>query len=151
MPNTDQLNIEQYKLFVQMADQVSERRLKTNQFYIGIISGILASLAFILHDEKLAQFGRYQNIVILAVVVLGLTLNIIWFINIKSFRILNSGKFEIIHQMELSLPLKPYTDEWKIIKENPTKVEYLQLTRIEQILPFVMALPFLILGLLIII
>ena len=37
--------IEEYKLFVQMADNVSARRSQANQFYISVLSILLAAVA----------------------------------------------------------------------------------------------------------
>lgn len=132
-----------------MADRVSERRLKTNQFYIGIISGLLGVLAFNFGDSSLDLLAHKQNSIILTIAILGLVLNLIWFINIRSFRKLNSGKFMVIHEMEALLPFQPYDREWDIIKRGEKKKNYFQLSRIEQYLPVVLSVPFLILLLLV--
>ena len=145
MREDQQTILEQYKLFVEMADRVSERRLKTNQFYIGLISGLLVVLAFVLSKDNFSNLKGYHNTVMLLVGVLGLLLNLIWLINIRSFRKLNSGKFKVIHEMEAKLPFQPYDREWEIIKLGEKKDNYFQLTRIEQILPLVLSLPFLVL------
>lgn len=140
--------LEQYKLFVEMADRVSERRLKTNQFYIGIISGLLGVLAFILQGTSIELLTKHKDSSIMVIASLGLALNLIWFINIRSFRKLNSGKFKVIHEMETLLPFQPYEREWDIIKRGDKKDDYFQLSRIEQYLPITLALPFCILLLL---
>ncbi|MCE7995105.1 MAG: hypothetical protein HEP71_24210 [Roseivirga sp.] len=137
--------LEQYQLFVEMADRVSERRLKTNQFYIGIISGLLGVLAFSFGNSNLDILADSQNSIILTIAILGLVLNVIWFINIRSFRKLNSGKFMVIHEMEALLPFQPYDREWDIIKRGEKKNNYFQLSRIEQYLPIVLSVPFIVL------
>jgi hypothetical protein len=142
--DSDQV-LEQYKLFVEMADRVSERRLKTNQFYIGIISGLLGVITFILQGTSIEFLTEHKGSALLIVGVLGLSLNLIWFINIRSFRQLNTGKFKVIHEMEALLPFQPYDREWDIIKRGEKKDDYFQLSRIEQYLPLVLAIPFLIL------
>jgi hypothetical protein len=48
--------LEEYKLYVQMADNVSARRAQANQFYISVLSALLAVVAF---AGKL--FGSGQN------------------------------------------------------------------------------------------
>ncbi len=40
-----QILFEQYKLYVQMADNISERRNQTNRFYITLLSGLFTVLA----------------------------------------------------------------------------------------------------------
>lgn len=141
--------LEQYKLFVGMADQVSERRLKTNQFYVGVISGLLAVLAFVYKKDNFNNLQSYHEAIVIAVTVLGLSLNCLWFINIRSFRKLNSGKFEVIHQMESLLPFQPFDLEWEIIKKGERQNRYFQLSRLEQFLPLILSIPFLVLILLI--
>lgn len=146
--NSDQI-LEQYKMFVEMADRVSERRLKTNQFYIGIISGLLGILAFVFGENNFDIIAQNQNSVMLVVTILGLILNLLWFINIRSFRKLNSGKFMVIHEMEALLPFQPYDREWDIIKRGEKRNNYFQLSKIEQYLPMALTIPFLILLILI--
>lgn len=133
--------LEQYKLYVAMADNVSARRTQANAFYITVLSGLLAvlSLAF----EKIPSEG--QNFAILSVAVLGIILCYIWFVNIRSYRQLNSGKFAVIHEMELQLPYPCYDREWEILGEGKQAGKYLQLTRIEQYIPLLLAIPYLLL------
>lgn len=142
MEPDSQTILEQYKMFVEMADRVSERRLKTNQFYISIISGLLGILALMFQDTGLEVLSKNKDSVLLIVIILGLSLNLIWFINIRSFRQLNSGKFKVIHEMESLLPFQPYDREWDIIKRGEKKDDYLQLSRIEQYLPMALSVPY---------
>lgn len=37
---------EQYKIFIEMADRISERRGKANQFYIAALTGLIAIMSF---------------------------------------------------------------------------------------------------------
>ena len=39
--------LEEYKIYIEMADRVSSRRIQTNGFFITIFSGLLAVIAFI--------------------------------------------------------------------------------------------------------
>lgn len=139
------LLLEQYKLYVEMADRVSDRRLKTNQFYVTLISGLLVVLGFLFYKDKSSVFIELQVITALSVVLLGLVLNTLWTLNIRSYRQLNSGKFKVIHEMEGMLPFKTYAREWEIIREGQKKDKYFQLTRVEKYLPLVLSLPYLLL------
>src|ERR1700730_14642081 len=89
--------LEQYKLYVEMADRVSARRADTNKFYISLLTALLALLSIVIERNALP---RFQNAIILVVAVLGLVLCYVWIINIRSYRQLNSGKFKVIHEME---------------------------------------------------
>ena len=134
--------LEQYKLYVEMADRVGTRRAQTNRFYISLLSGLLAVLSIVVGRNI---FSDFQAIVFAVVALLGLALCILWNINIRSYRNLNSGKFKIIHYMEQSLPFPCYDKEWEILKEEKEGKTYLQLTRVEQYVPIILAIPYMLL------
>ena len=134
--------LEQYKLYVEMADRVSDRRERTNRFYISLLSVLLALLSIVFGRNILDEF---QTVVFLTIGVLGLGLCVLWNINIRSYRQLNSGKFKVIHEMEQNLPFSCYDREWKILGEGKEAKTYLQLTRVEQYVPVILAVPYLLL------
>ena len=134
--------LEQYKLYVEMADRVSTRRAQTNRFYISLLSGLLALLSIVGGRNR---FSDFQTIAFMAVAILGLALCVLWNVNIRSYRQLNSGKFKVIHEMEQHLPFPCYDKEWEILGEGKESKAYLQLTRVEQYVPFVLAVPYLLL------
>ena len=72
--NEQEIILEQYKLYVEMADRVSSRRAETNKFYISILSGILAVLAVVIEKNLLSN---YLAPVLFAISLLGTTLNIL--------------------------------------------------------------------------
>ena len=134
--------LEQYKLYVEMADRVSSRRAQTNRFYISLLSILLALLSIV---AGIGAFSRILNIILLAVAILGILLCVLWWINIRSYRQLNSAKFQIIHEMEQHLPIAAYDKEWELLGRGKESGKYLQLTRVEQWVPFVLTIPYLLL------
>jgi hypothetical protein len=96
--------LEQYKLYVEMADKVSERRLSTNN-YLLTVNSILVSLFGVL-----SGFGSLteQRIWQYFLPVAGLLVSITWATLIRSYRQLNSGKFKGIHRIESQLPAALY-------------------------------------------
>jgi|Deesub1362A_J573_1020465.scaffolds.fasta_scaffold04659_7 hypothetical protein len=134
--------LEQYKLYVEMADRISERRMQTNKFYISLLSGLLALLSILVSVGKLNQ-----TLIFVIVSLLGIALCILWHINIRSYRQLNSGKFKVIHEMEQNLPFPCYDKEWEILGEVKEKSKYLQLTRVEKYIPLILSIPYIFLFL----
>jgi hypothetical protein len=134
--------LEQYKLYVEMADRISNRRAQTNRFYISLLSGLLALLSIIVGRNI---FSDFQTIMFSVISVLGLTLCALWNINIRSYRQLNSGKFKVVHEMEQHLPFPCYSREWEILGEGEKSKKYLQLTRVEQYVPFLLSIPYMLL------
>ncbi len=133
--------LEQYKLYVQLADNVSARRSQSNSFYISIITGLLAILSIAL--DKFSSISQY--VALLAVGILGILLCIVWNINITSYKHLNSGKFKVIHDMEKMLPYACFDKEWELLGRGKERSSYFSLTRVERLIPFLLMVPFVIL------
>lgn len=134
--------IEQYKLYVEMADRVSTRRAQTNRFYISLLSVLLALLSIVVTREV---FNGILSIIFVAIGILGIALCFLWYVNIRSYRQLNSSKFQVIHEMEQHLPFPAYEREWEILGKGKESEKYLKLTRIEQCVPFALTIPYLLL------
>jgi Flp pilus assembly protein TadB len=97
--------LEQYKLYVEMADRISARRAQSNRFYISLLSALLALLSILINRTL---WSSIQNAIFLAVAILGLALCFLWYVNINSYRQLNSGKFKVIQELEQHLPFNCY-------------------------------------------
>ena len=93
--------LEQYKVFVKTADDITARRLATNKFYLTILLGLFTIAGFLNTKEMAGYFNGYTILVLISV--LGMVLSVIWYMNIESFMLLNSDKFKVIHDMEEEL------------------------------------------------
>ena len=125
--------LEEYKIYIEMADRVSSRRLQTNGFFITIFSALLAVIAFIFNkDTQLSE--SLQNVLIWGVALLGLFLSILWRQAIESSKILNSGKYKVINAIETLLPCPGYYQEWDIVKRKG----YKRATAIENFLALIL-------------
>lgn len=138
--------IEQYKLYVQMADNVSVRRSQSNQFYISVLSALLAVVALVgkLYGSGADARIELVNVAFLGITMLGLIICIVWSVNLLSYRQLNAGKFKVIHEMESMLPYACYDREWEILGCGHSSSKYIPLTNIEVYVPAIMAIPYLI-------
>ncbi len=137
--------LEQYKLYVEMADRVSQRREQSNRFYVTLLAA-LAALLVVVARFVLAEEGAevaFLTGVVLICGIFGAALSVIWWINIRSYRELNSAKFTIINRMEKQLPAAGYSDEWEILRPKEAPPKYFQITRIEQFVPVVVCSLFL--------
>lgn len=131
--------LEQYKLYVEMADRVSQRRDQSNRFYVTIVSALAAIVVVIARFGVPADGanGALSDIGFLAIGLFGLALSGVWWLNIHSYRTLNSAKFEIINRIEKQLPFAGYSEEWQILRPPERRKPYLQLTRVEQFVPII--------------
>ena len=136
--------IEQYKLYVEMADRVSQRRDQSNRFYVALLGALAAILViaarFVLSDD--GESSMFMTAVFLTSGIFGAILSIIWYLNIRSYRVLNSAKFEVIHEMEKEIPFDGYAKEWEILRPPEGSPKYLQLTAVEQFVPILVFLTF---------
>lgn len=135
--------LEQYKLYVEMMDRTTTRRNQINSFYTSLLSGLLAIIA-IATNKDVAQFQniKFQAIAFLAVSVLGIFLCAVWYINIQSYKRLNSSKFKVISELEKQLPLACYSKEWESLKNDGRYKGYLTQTSVERIVPFILSIPY---------
>lgn len=120
--------VEQYKLYVEMADRISARRAQAHRFYISVLSALLAVLSLLINRSMVSIF---QQVIVLAIALLGLAPCFLWYVTINSYRQLNSGKFKVIHEMEHHLPFTCYDREWEILGRGKERKKYVRLTRIE--------------------
>ncbi|MCY4623570.1 MAG: hypothetical protein OXC99_00965 [Chloroflexi bacterium] len=119
--------LEQYKLYVQSADNASGRRIASNRYLLTLNAALVAAYGF--------QSAFTEQVVFVApLAVAGIALSLLWYSTIKSFRDLNSIKFKIIHEMETYLPAALYAYEWQLAEEGRGK-SYWPTTHIEKWMP----------------
>ncbi|CAM9873108.1 unnamed protein product [Ectocarpus fasciculatus] len=125
--------LEQYKLYVEMADRVSQRRQAANRFYISLLSA-LGGLNLLL--EKFLETST--DTILWAV--LTIIISVLWWFNINSYRQLNSGKFKVIHEMEQQLPFACYDKEWEHLGRGKQNKLYRQLSKVEGYVPLLISI-----------
>lgn len=123
--------LEQYKLYVEMADNISQRRTSANSYFLSVNSAILAFAGY------LTSKGSTDYLWLLAVA--GILLCLLWFNTITSYRDLNSAKWEIVQQIEERLPISPYAAEWEAVGRGKDPKRYRPLSHIERAVPWIFA------------
>ncbi len=125
-----QHRLEQYKLYVEMADRVSSRRMTANSFFVTINTALVAFLGLAVAKDETERLGWY-----VAVSVAGVTVSALWYFLIRSYRDLNSAKFKVVHLVESGLPLRLYDAEWEMVGRGENPKLYLPVTHIETKVP----------------
>lgn len=121
--------IEQYKLYVEMADRISNRRATANSYFLSVNSAILAFVGYLTIKES----PDYLWLLAIA----GATLSGFWHALIKSYKNLNTAKFLVIHQIEKRLPISPYDAEWEAMGKGKNPKLYRPISHIELGVPFI--------------
>jgi hypothetical protein len=123
--------IEQYKLYVEMADRISARRALANTFFVTLNAAVLTVIGALWKSRPHVS----DALLVLPLVVLVM-LCLAWFWLVRSYRQLNAGKYVVIGALERRLPASPYwRAEWKALGEGKDKAKYWPLTHLEQWVP----------------
>ncbi len=122
--------IEQYKLYVEMADRISQRRGMTNTFFLTFNTAIVAALA--------GLFQHMPSNISVAIYLAASIMAVTWAFLLRSYRNLNTAKFKVIGELEKRLPAQTYyAAEWMALGEGKDYKKYIPLSVIETIVPFV--------------
>lgn len=121
--------LDQYKLYVEMADRISQRRATANTYFLSVNSAMLAFVGYLTSREST------ENLWMLAVA--GMSLCWLWKALITSYRNLNTAKFKIIHSIEKRLPISPYESEWAFMGKGNDPKLYRPISHIEGGVPWV--------------
>lgn len=123
MENTTEdkeLLLNQWQTCVDMANSVSQRRDNMNNIFITLNLAIMAAVS-ITWDIKS-----------LFILIAGIAICILWILNIRNYKLLNTAKFNVINSIEEKLPSAPFKDEWQFLKNSK---KYMDSTTLERILP----------------
>lgn len=120
--------LEQYKLYVQSADNVSARRIASNRYLLTVSVTLLA-----LYGVDLV--GIDQRLVSQIAPGIGLVVSLVWWLIIRSHKHLNRIKFEIINELEQHLPATLFACEWQKLEQGQGRF-YIPFTKIEPWVPF---------------
>lgn len=128
--------LEQYKMYVEMADRISTRRQTANSYFLSINTALLAFLGI---SSRIENFG-YSLFLSILISIAGIVLCYTWYRLVRSYKDLNTGKFKVIHELEKKLPSSPYDAEWEAVGEGKNSKLYLPFTHIEIRIPWIFML-----------
>jgi hypothetical protein len=130
--------MEQYKLYVEIADRVSARRSLANAFFLTLNTAVFTAIGVFWKDRIPASEWALS---VPLVVLVGQC--VAWFWIIRSYRQLNSGKWAVVGALERRLPASPYwRGEWKALGEGNDRAQYWPITHVEQLVPLFFALAY---------
>jgi hypothetical protein len=150
MPNIDTTNpkegakeyslalLEQYKIYVEMADRISARRGLTNTFFLTLNSAIFTVIAafWTTRPHAASWLLIFPTVALIAQC-------LAWFWLVRSYRQLNAAKYVVIGALEEKLPASPYwRAEWKALGEGKDPSRYWPLSHLEQWIPVLFAISY---------
>lgn len=98
----ESVEVDLYKLAVEMADRISARRALANTFFLTANTG----LAALLGGQNLRWY----------VAAAGIVFALAWWWLLQSYRKLNAAKFKVINGIEPRLPVQLFSEEWQTLQ-----------------------------------
>lgn len=132
--------LEIYKLLVEMADRVSQRRQAANNFYLSVNTFLVGGSAYLKTLDP-------SPVTVAIVTVAGLAICALWYQNIQSYRTLNGAKFNVINDIETRLVEQPFHEEWKELDPDNDGERHKPFHQVEGVVPWVFAAVYLALAL----
>lgn len=108
------LLVDQYKIMVSSTEKVTDQRLKVNNLFFTITSSVLSISVVV---GKTLSFSLVAIIGMLLFAVLAFLVTYFWEKLIKSYGKLNTGKFQIIDEIEKKLRTNMFEREWYVLQE----------------------------------
>jgi hypothetical protein len=132
--------LEQYKIYVEMADRISARRALTNTFFLTLNTAVFTVIGVFLQARPNAASWL---LAFPLVALLGQCAA--WFYLVRSYRQLNTAKYQVIGALEEKLPASPYwRAEWTALGEGKDRSKYWPLSHLEQWVPALFAATYLV-------
>ena len=125
--------LEIYKLHAELADSVGKQRSTANRFYMLVLSGLAVLFSAFLRRENGLPLGWLM----VSFGIFGMLLASAWYIVIRSYRQLNSGKFKALHELEEKLAYPFFQREWDLLAEGKDQKTYWRLTVVETLVPVI--------------
>lgn len=124
---------EQYKLYVESIEKTSDRRQHANNYFITINTALISFIGLSF------QYRILENVVWIKSLLsfVGILICIVFWLLIRSYKQLNTGKFIVIHEIEKHLPVALYKYEWEILGEGKNRKIYYPFSHIELFIPWV--------------
>lgn len=119
--------LDQYKLYVEMADRISQRRAAANTYFLSINSAILAFVGYLTTKDT----PEYLWLIAIS----GCMLTLFWHSTIISYRNLNTAKWLVVQDIEKRLPISPYSAEWDAVQRGKNPKLYRPISHIESWVP----------------
>lgn len=122
--------LEQYKLYVEQASKISDRRTSANTFLLTVNASLVAlyGLATSVVSHRAESWYFFLPLA-------GVVLCIAWWQLLRSYRDLNTVKFRVIHELEQHLPAALFAHEWDQA-EHGRGWSYTPLSHVELAIPW---------------
>lgn len=144
MSRSDNERLEIYKQSVEMADRVSSRRGIANAFFVSLNAALVTTLSL-----TTGSIAASAPLAFVAICGVGALISVVWWLQLRSYRDLNTAKFAVILQLEKQLVEQPYAAENKFLETDKVagwRGRYAELGWSERIVPWLFFALYVIIG-----
>ena len=124
--------IEQYRIYLHLFDRTSDRRHKSNEFFLGVNTAIMGIMGYIE-----AKNIEHTPVIFFLAPIVGVAICFCWYRLIMSVSQLNRAKFKVIHNLEKNLPLNLFETEWHLLGNGKDSSKYYPISHTERFIPLI--------------
>lgn len=122
--------LEQYRIYLHIFNNTSDRRQKSNEFFLGLNAAIIGIIGYV--ESKALP---HASLIFMLIPLVGISICYSWHRMILSYKQLNRAKFKVIHTVERKLPLSLFETEWDLLGKGKDPHKYLPLSQTEKNIP----------------
>lgn len=123
--------LEQYRIYIHVFNSLSDRRQKSNEFFLGLNTAIIGMLGYL----ETKSISHNESVIFLVAPFVGMGICFCWYRLILSYKQLNQAKFKVIHRLETKLPASLFETEWELLGRGKDMKRYRPLSSIEKNIP----------------
>lgn len=125
--------LEQYRIYLHIFNSTTDRRNKSNEFFLGLNTAIIGVLGYL----ETKGLNDSSSVIFLFAPLVGIAICYCWYQIIISYKMLSRAKFSIIHNIEEKLPLSLFKTEWELLGRGIDFSKYRKISSIEKNIPIV--------------
>lgn len=125
--------LEQYRMYLHIFNSTTDRRNKSNEFFLGLNTAIIGVLGYL----ETKDFSASSSVIFLFAPLVGIAICYCWYQIIMSYKMLSRAKFKVIHEVEEKLPLSLFKTEWELLGRGVDFTKYRKISSIEKNIPIV--------------
>lgn len=125
--------LEQYRMYLHIFNSTSDRRSRSNEFFLGLNTAIIAALGYL--EAKNLASG--DSAIFLFAPFVGMAICFCWYKIIISYKQLHRAKFAVIHGIEEKLPISLFKTEWELLGRGKDPTKYRKISSIEKNIPII--------------
>lgn len=124
-----------YKLYLETAEKVSDRRAQSNAWMLSVNTAIVGFYGY-LNTEELLQANAVKAVWLWAIPAAGVIVCVAWIALLTSYSRLNSAKFKVLQELEVKYPVPLFKRE----SEHYRNTRRRRFSRIERGVPWTFVL-----------